>query len=151
MKTTTVKDLTGLKQFAGTFAQDVWVSGDSSQKLIMLLHGPMGVGKTQFTKFLLEALGSNETVSPSFALHNSYETAHGIVDHLDLYRLESADDLESIGFWDLFDADRGFVILEWSERLKEFGLDFALPRIWKKLNVTLAFGANADERMIEIS
>lgn len=117
-------------------------------RLIILLHGPMGVGKTQFSKFLLEDLGTHEAVSPSFALHNSYMTAsRGEVDHLDLYRLESADDLESTGFWDLFERDEGLIIIEWPERLIEFGVIQDLPRTWFKVNITMWFEENTQVRI----
>ena len=120
-------------------------------RALLLLEGPMGVGKTQFTKFLLEALGSNDAVSPSFALHNSYETSRGEVDHLDLYRLESADDLESIGFWDLFESDERLILIEWPERLSEFGVRQDLPRAWKKLTLTFSFEENTEARLVRVS
>lgn len=101
------------------------------QKRILLLDGPMGAGKTQFTRFLLEALGGDETVSPSFAIHNQYSTSRGPVDHIDLYRLENEDDLESTGFWDLFSASQGLIIIEWAERLPAG----SLPRTWQKTHL----------------
>jgi tRNA threonylcarbamoyladenosine biosynthesis protein TsaE len=139
-----IEDLQALRSFANDFAVNL------PKKAIVLLHGPMGVGKTQFTKFLLEELGSGETVSPSFALHNTYETKRGDVDHLDLFRVESADDLESTGFWDLFEAQSGLVIIEWSERLNEFGLMSSLPRSWPKVSLTLSFEENSQARLAKI-
>ena len=129
----TITSLEDLRQFASEIASE---GGD---RLLVLLDGPMGAGKTQFTKLLLEAIGSSETVSPSFALHNSYETARGDVHHLDLFRLESADDLESTGFWDLFATDT-WVIVEWSEKLDEFGLREALPRSWDQVHLKFEIG-----------
>ncbi len=122
-----------------TFASEIAAEG--GDRLLVLLDGPMGAGKTQFTKFFLEAIGSSDTVSPSFALHNSYETARGDVHHLDLFRLENADDLESTGFWDLFETD-AWVIVEWAEKLDEFGLRESLPRSWDQVH--LKFSVSAD-------
>lgn len=139
-----IEDLQALRSFSKDFALSL------PQKAIVLLHGPMGVGKTQFTKFLLEELGSGETVSPSFALHNTYQTKRGDVDHLDLFRLENADDLESTGFWDLFEMQSGLVIVEWSERLNEFGLMSSLPRSWPKIALTLSFEENSQARLAKI-
>lgn len=126
------------------FAKEV--SQHLPSRAIVLLNGPMGVGKTQFTKFLLEELGSDEAVSPSYALHNSYSTSRGDVEHLDLYRLESADDLESTGFWDLFESNQRLVIIEWPDRLTEFGVIQDLPRNWPKISITLTFDGNTQAR-----
>lgn len=86
------------------------------------LIGPMGAGKTYFVKALAKALGleNTETVSsPSFALHQRYENQDLVLDHLDLYRVDSEAELESIGFWDLFvDADN-IVLVEWADRLDQ--------------------------------
>ncbi|RYZ65510.1 MAG: tRNA (adenosine(37)-N6)-threonylcarbamoyltransferase complex ATPase subunit type 1 TsaE, partial [Proteobacteria bacterium] len=141
---TRIADLESLRTFAKDFAHS------APEKAIVLLHGPMGVGKTQFIKFLLEELGSGETVSPSFSLHNTYSTQAGDVDHLDLFRLETADDLESTGFWDLFEAAKGLVLIEWSERLVDFGLMSALPRTWKKISVSFKFEENSQARIVTV-
>lgn len=137
-----IDSLESLKQFATETAAD---SGD---RLLLLLDGPMGAGKTQFTKFFLEAIGSSDTVSPSFAIHNSYETARGDVHHFDLFRLESADDLESTGFWDLFESD-AWVVIEWAEKLNEFGLLSALPEAWPRLHLRFTVDPQTQSRQIE--
>lgn len=103
----------------------------------------MGAGKTQFTKFLVQEFGSDETVSPSFAIHNRYSTPIGSIDHFDLYRLEREDDLESTGFWDIFASREAVVIVEWASKLAEMGLSSGLPRAWPTLS--LAFEVVADD------
>jgi tRNA threonylcarbamoyladenosine biosynthesis protein TsaE len=86
---------------------------------LILLSGPMGAGKTQVTRWILEALGSSEASSPTYSIHQRYNVAAKIIDHFDLYRLESDLDLESSGFWDTL-ADRdNIVIVEWADRLPE--------------------------------
>jgi tRNA threonylcarbamoyladenosine biosynthesis protein TsaE len=127
----TVRSLEDLRAFAES------VAAGGGSRLLVLLDGPMGAGKTQFTKYFLEAIGSHDTVSPSFAIHNSYATARGDVHHFDLFRLESVDDLESTGFWDLFDTD-AWVIIEWAEKLNDFGLREALPRNWDQVHLTFS-------------
>ncbi|MES2854755.1 MAG: tRNA (adenosine(37)-N6)-threonylcarbamoyltransferase complex ATPase subunit type 1 TsaE, partial [Bdellovibrionota bacterium] len=106
-------------------------------KSIILLSGSMGAGKTQLTQFLVEALGGTETASPSFAIHNSYTTTRMTIEHLDLFRLENADDLESTGFWDIFLGDDAVVVIEWSDKLADFGLEKNLPASWKKIEISI--------------
>ena len=108
------------------------------QPKLVLLNGPMGSGKTTFVAMVAKQLGAGDAASPSFALHSRYEGHRGTIDHFDLDRLKSLDELESIGFWDLIDeakADpRRFVMIEWAVRLGEFGLDvnhISGFRVWK--------------------
>lgn len=110
---------------------------------IILLEGAMGVGKTQFTRCLVSSLGSEEAASPSYAILNHYETNWGDVEHLDLYRLEDEEDLESTGFWDLFANPTSLIIVEWADRLDQS----MLPPNWIKWKVRLSFKENF--RLIE--
>jgi len=107
-------------------------------RAILLLDGPMAAGKTQFTQFLVEALGGGETQSPSFAIHHSYSTAKGSVEHFDLFRLESEDDLESTGFWDFFRSSEGVIVIEWFARLREMNLEGHLPSTWPRLHIAIS-------------
>lgn len=117
-----------------------WLAPELLEPLpkLVLLNGPMGSGKTTFVATVAKHLGAGDAASPSFALHSRYEGHRGTIDHFDLDRLKSLDELESIGFWDLIDeakADpRRFVMIEWAVRLAEFGLDvnnISEFRIWK--------------------
>ncbi len=102
-------------------------------KQIILLNGEMGSGKTEFVKQILSLLGDHLATSPSFAIHNSYqETYNGVelaIEHLDLYRLNSEEDLQSVGFWDLFENEQAIVIVEWASKLELS----RLPRSWGQL------------------
>ncbi len=89
-------------------------------KQFLGLTGPMGSGKTFFTNKLIHYYGLNKNVffqSPSFALHHHYQNSQISIDHLDLFRLENHDELESIGFWDLFSQDDSLIIVEWADRI----------------------------------
>jgi tRNA threonylcarbamoyladenosine biosynthesis protein TsaE len=84
------------------------------------LTGPMGAGKTYFVKALAKVLNLKNlgaVNSPSFALHQRYEGIDFNLEHLDLFRLESEEELESIGFWDLFAEDKVIIVVEWANRL----------------------------------
>ncbi len=115
----------------------------------------MGSGKTTFVAEVANALGATGAASPSFALHTRYESSAGIIDHFDLDRLTSIDDLESTGFWDIISEAQSdsislakrFVMIEWAKRLDDFragtegsvwtkefsvaSIDFSGPPAWR--------------------
>lgn len=85
---------------------------------LVTLMGPLGAGKTTLVRAICEALSVPAEAgvsSPSYALVNVYEGGDVEVAHVDLYRLEDGDDLESIGFRDLLDG-ACIVLVEWPER-----------------------------------
>lgn len=95
-------------------------------KTFIGLRGGMGAGKTTLISHLL----SDQRVavsSPTFALYNSYPAFGLTIVHVDLYRLESPEEIESSGFWDLFADTDAVILTEWSERLapNEIPLDWA--------------------------
>lgn len=84
---------------------------------VVLLHGDLGAGKTTLTKGIARAIGVQDTVnSPSFGLVNEYILPHVRLFHLDLYRLDDPDELETIGFAELTSAADAIAIVEWPER-----------------------------------
>lgn len=84
------------------------------------LIGDLGAGKTCFAQGLLAGLGVRGPVkSPTFSLVHSYGDGRVPVHHLDLYRLEGPDDLDSIGYDDLTDGD-AVVVVEWADRLGDW-------------------------------
>lgn len=104
------------------------------KKTILLLVGDVGSGKTTFVGEFLKLIGAQQkSSSPSFALHNEYNFSGGTIDHVDLYRLQSEDDLESTGFWDLFGAPEGLIIIEWAQLLNYSHL----PWDWKKIEIEI--------------
>ena len=88
-----------------------------AQPGLILLTGPMGVGKTQLVRWILKALSSDEVHSPTFAIHHRYDTPSILVDHLDLYRLESDQELENTGAWEHIMAADHLTLVEWADRL----------------------------------
>ncbi len=87
-------------------------SGDT-----VLLHGPVGAGKTHVARALIQSLlGRGEQVpSPTFTLVQTYETPKGEVWHADLYRLSHRDELTELGLEDAL--GRAICLVEWPERL----------------------------------
>lgn len=83
------------------------------------LDGEMGVGKTVFCRGFASAFGIRGVKSPTYTVVNEYHGEGGErIFHFDLYRIDGADDLESIGFDDYVRAD-GYCISEWSSRVPE--------------------------------
>lgn len=107
---------------------------DPSLPPFIALYGDLGVGKTAFTRGVSSVIAPGAPVrSPTFALVNEYRAAKGLpftaVFHFDMYRIESEDDLDSIGFWD-YPARRGLILTEWSEKIP-----FALPDDYLRLTI----------------
>lgn len=90
---------------------------------LFLLSGSFGAGKTALTQGLAAGLGVTERVtSPSFALVNEHDArdASGValrLYHIDLYRLETEDEVASVGLEDLLDDPDGVCAIEWPDRL----------------------------------
>lgn len=83
---------------------------------VLSLEGPLGAGKTQFTRGLVEALGC-EASSPSFAIVHEYAEGSLPVFHFDFYRMEHAAELGPIGYDDCL--GEGVVIIEWGDKFPE--------------------------------
>ena len=81
--------------------------------------GSMGAGKTTMTRGLTQGLGLGDTAfSPTFALVNEYRGGRLTLYHFDMYRIGSAIDLETTGFFDYLD-DESVLAVEWSENIEE--------------------------------
>ena len=87
-----------------------------SPPLIVTLTGELGVGKTTLAQAICQGYGvRDEITSPTYALIHEYRAPKSAVFHIDLYRLDSPDQLTNIG-WDEIVSSRSLVIVEWPER-----------------------------------
>lgn len=84
---------------------------------ILLLSGDLGAGKTTSVRYLCEHLGLQNVQSPTYAVHQRYSSLNHQIDHFDLYRLQSEEELVSTGFWDLLQGLDSLMIVEWFERI----------------------------------
>jgi len=99
--------------------------------ILVLLSGDLGSGKTTLTKGIVAGLGAaseDEVTSPTFTLVHEYGKGKRVY-HVDLYRIETFHDFETLGLEDLF-SQPGVVILEWSER-------FPLKSPWPQVRLRL--------------
>jgi len=90
-------------------------------KHIVLLTGDLGAGKTTFVQHFLNRYFDEPVAvdSPTFSIVNSYDSGGTEVHHFDLYRLESPEEIEDIGFMEYIESgDLCFV--EWPEKIAEF-------------------------------
>lgn len=118
-----------------------------SKRQLVLLDGPLGVGKTQFVKKCVEQLGGELPDSPTFSIINSYKGASLPIYHVDLYRLESEADIESTGFWDLLREESAIIFIEWSHKIPHENW----PRSWNQMQLEISFTAIENEREFKIS
>ena len=107
------------------------------------LRGEMGVGKTAFTRGFASYFGIYGVKSPTYTVVNEYRGDVRIY-HFDMYRIDSEDDLLSIGYDDYVEAD-GYSIAEWSENVEDM-----LPHSLIRVTINRTVG-HPDERKIEIN
>ena len=92
---------------------------------VITLSGDLGAGKTTFVQGFAKALGlERKILSPTFIIVREYELGiknqeSRIKDfyHIDLYRLESESQIESIGLLDILKRDDSIVLIEWPEKM----------------------------------
>jgi tRNA threonylcarbamoyladenosine biosynthesis protein TsaE len=84
-------------------------------RTVLALHGELGSGKTCFVKGIALALGIDvPIVSPTFTIVRQYKGKRPL-HHVDLYRLNSLDEVLAIGFEEYLQTD-GITAVEWAER-----------------------------------
>jgi tRNA threonylcarbamoyladenosine biosynthesis protein TsaE len=88
---------------------------------LLVLQGPLGTGKTVFVRGLAAGLGIplEDVSSPTFALIHEHSGGRLKLYHVDLYRIEDANELQTLGLDELCGAG-SVVAVEWGERLPPF-------------------------------
>ena len=110
---------------------------------VFALAGDLGAGKTLFVQGLARGMGfSGEVTSPTFNLMNVYEGKMRLT-HFDVYRLERAEELHDIGFYEYADDSEG-VVVEWFDKFRE-----EMPEDYVRVTIErvapLAGEANSEE------
>jgi tRNA threonylcarbamoyladenosine biosynthesis protein TsaE len=142
-----LKEVRRLKSLEDTKALAAELVPLLQSRQLIGLQGAMASGKTHFVKALAEALGldSQNANSPTFAIHQQYENEKLILHHLDLFRLETEEEIESSGFWDLFYEDQVIIAVEWIDRVSEE----QIPQHFSYLRLDWALDTNGD-RLVSI-
>ena len=101
---------------------------------LVLLRGDLGAGKTTLVKGIAAAFGaaSEENVtSPTFTLVHEYRGPRANLYHIDLYRIDTPRQLETLGLDDLR-SDNSILLIEWGEKfprlVRERDVEIALER-----------------------
>ena len=114
-KTTDIFSKHTVKNVEETYALAKRIADTLQGGEVILLNGDLGAGKTTFTKGLAKALGiEDEVTSPTFTILNVYEDGRLKLNHLDMYRVDSADELAELGIEDCFD-DESVTVIEWNK------------------------------------
>jgi tRNA threonylcarbamoyladenosine biosynthesis protein TsaE len=112
---------------------------------LVLLRGDLGAGKTTLVKGIaaaFDAAAEEDVTSPTFTLVHEYRGPRANLYHIDLYRIDTPRELETLGLEDLR-SENGILLIEWGEKF---------PRLQQDRDVEIALereGENA--RRIKIS
>jgi len=135
-----VKSLDHLNQISKTISQKL------ENRDCIFLIGEIGVGKTTFTRYLINnlqnqrGLKETEVLSPTFNLLYEYEIKDLKIMHYDLYRIKKASELDHLGIFS--ENKKTIKIIEWPDLIK--------TPLTNKLEIHLEYGENDNERKIKI-
>jgi tRNA threonylcarbamoyladenosine biosynthesis protein TsaE len=114
------------------------------RRAAVLLIGNLGAGKTTLAKGIVKGLGAaepDEVSSPTFTLIHEYGEPPKVY-HIDLYRLERAEEVRSLGLEELFEKE-AVILIEWGERF---------PKIMPSERIEIRIEAGeGDQRKITVT
>jgi len=122
-----------------TIALGRLLAADLQPPKLVLLRGDLGAGKTTMVKGIAEsfdAASQDDVTSPTFTLIHEYRGPEVSVYHIDLYRIETPRELETLGLDELITDERNLVLIEWGEKF---------PRILQERDVEIAIERTGPE------
>jgi len=90
---------------------------------MVILRGDLGAGKTTLVKGIaegLQAASQDDVTSPTFTLIHEFRGSEVNLFHVDLYRVDTLRELDTLGLDELFAEDGNLVLLEWGEKFPRF-------------------------------
>jgi tRNA threonylcarbamoyladenosine biosynthesis protein TsaE len=106
---------------------------------LVLLRGDLGAGKTTLVKGIAAGFGAAEeddVTSPTFTLVHEYRGPRANLYHIDLYRLDTPRELETLGLDDLR-SDNSILLIEWGEKF---------PRLQRERDIEISLERNGENR-----
>jgi tRNA threonylcarbamoyladenosine biosynthesis protein TsaE len=126
-----------------TLAYGRTLAAELAPPSIVLLRGNLGAGKTTLVKGIVEgfhAAQASEVTSPTFTLVHEYRSPRATLYHIDLYRIDTEPELETLALDDLLAAD-SILLIEWGEKF---------PLLLRERNVEVTIERTGDtERRIQ--
>src|SRR6266481_5743796 len=120
------------------------LAGALAPPKLVVLRGELGAGKTTLVKGIAEgfhAATADDVTSPTFTLVHEYRGSEVNVYHIDLYRVDTPRQLETLGLDDLI-AENSVLLVEWGEKF---------PRLQRDQNAEIQIERlGEDERRIRI-
>ena len=101
----------------------------------ILLTGNLGVGKTTFTKYIINSLQRinrqqiSEVPSPTFNITNEYQIKKILIKHYDLYRIKNEKELNNLGIQE--NLKKQITLVEWPEVVKKLKIKTSISLIFK--------------------
>ena len=113
---------------------------------VIFLYGEMGVGKTTFIRYLINnfqkenKLKITEVTSPTFNLLNEYNIKEIKINHYDLFRINSLDEIHELGLFD--DISNAITLIEWPQKIK--------PKPKNLIELNFEYGNDYKKRIVKI-
>jgi L-threonylcarbamoyladenylate synthase len=99
---------------------DLVVDNEDKDRIVLILKGDLGAGKTQFTKGVASYLGIDNITSPTFVVYYEYDIENSgpfkKLYHFDLYNIQSEGEFEHLGIEEIL-KEKAIICIEWGERL----------------------------------
>jgi tRNA threonylcarbamoyladenosine biosynthesis protein TsaE len=105
----------------GTLALGERIAEMLPPPMLIILRGEVGAGKTTLVKGIAAALGAaaeDEVTSPTFTLVHEYTGSKVRLFHLDLYRLETEEQVAVLGLDEMSSYENSLVLVEWGDRFE---------------------------------
>src|SRR5215470_15296903 len=90
---------------------------------VVLLRGELGAGKTTLVKGIAEGFSAaprDDVTSPTFTLVHEYRGPEATLFHIDLYRVDTQRELETLGLDDLLTEKNAVLLIEWGDKFPQF-------------------------------